>query len=802
MIHLSKTILVILWMLTTPAGLALAVDDPEIPLDFQRDVRPLLSEYCFHCHGPDSATREADLRLDTTEALEAFLGNDDSHGLRERLESEDADLRMPPPEAKQPSASERRRLVRWLNEGAKFSGHWSFSKVERPAVPDVAGSQSAIDAFIDNRLQRAGIKPNGRADHATLLRRLSVAVTGLIPSANELSNFENRVAQLGEQKAIDAALDRLFASPAYGEHMAYPWLEAARYADTDGYQNDRYRYQDAWRDWVIRAFNEKKPYSEFVTEQLAGDLLPNATLWQQVATGFGRNHRINSEDGSIEEEWRVENVVDRVDTFGTVFLGLTVGCARCHDHKYDPLSQREYYELFAYFNNISEYGIGPNNGNTPPFIELPKSWPQLSANENRAIVPDPVKLSRARKEAGNGLRRPQPGQPGTVMVMHELEKPRETYLLMRGQYNAPDKSRKLSPGVPESINASQRRPKNRVELAKWLIDRKNPLTARVAVNRLWQQCFGVGLVESSENFGAQGTLPTHPQLLDWLACELMDSDWDLVHVQRLILTSQAFARSSAISRTSQARDSANRLLWRGPKVRLTAPELRDAALLASGLMVRDIGGPSVKPYMPPKIWSSISNNKYKQDTGGALFRRSLYTYWRRTIPPPTMVGFNAATRETCSVRNEITNTPLQALTLLNNKTFVEAARNLAISALYRSSESVRSPDVESTLDHMFRTVLSRSAKPGEMEVLRSLYEQVLADYQSKPGEAGQLLAIGATGYKSESNAEVTNAEVTNAEVTKPSTANTSLDPERADRIAAMTTVAAAIFNLDEAIHRE
>ncbi|GAB5405911.1 MAG: hypothetical protein Aurels2KO_41420 [Aureliella sp.] len=749
-------------------------------IDFQTQIRPLLSQYCFTCHGPDEQTREADLRLDIASEAARVIEDNSTAGhdrttseLGNRISTTDEDLVMPPPSmTKQPTESERQLLMAWLKSGGEMTRHWSFESPTRPQLPSMDRYQDAadwvrnpIDMFVLARMAKQGLSPSPRASDSALLRRIAFALTGLPPDG--LPSVRS-----GTPLKTNRYVDRIINSPAYGEHMAFSWLEAARYADTDGYQNDRYRYQSAWRDWVIRAFDSHMPYDQFVTEQLAGDLLPNTTLWQQVATGFGRNHRINSEDGSIEAEWRVENVVDRVDTLGTVFLGLTIGCARCHDHKYDPISQNEYYQLFAYFNSIAEYGVGPNNGNTPPFIELPKSWPWLSEDDNRAITPDPVKLSAARKEAGNGLRRPQPGQPGTVMVMHELANPRETYRLDRGQYDAPDKSAQLSPGVPEALSFDdQPPPASRLELAQWLVRPGNPLTARVAVNRIWQQLFGRGLVETSENFGSQGNHPSHPQLLDWLACELVDSGWSLQHIQRLIIDSATFQQTASVTDENASEDTENRWLARGPRVRFTAAEVRDMALASSGLLVHRFGGESVKPYMPPKIWSAMSNNKYKQDSGEKLFRRSLYTYWRRTIPPPTMVNFNAANRELCSVRNAVTNTPLQALTLLNNKTFVEAARNLA--QLMHAGGKLPSEQISFGAWR----VLGRELSQDEMRLLLKQYTESLEQYAESPELASQLISVGES----------------------PNVASTS--QETTAELAALSVVASILYNTDEAIMR-
>lgn len=729
-------------------ALPLVADDGEPRgLAFREQIRPILSEHCFQCHGPDEATREAGLRLDLADAAADVIGGDDpaSSELLRRIASDDPDEQMPPPQStKQLSDAERKLLEHWIAEGGAYEQHWAFqppiavlpNRNEKLPAELAARSANPIDRFVAARLHEEGLEPSPPADRPTLIRRVTFALTGLPPTPDEVEAFVSDPSE----NAYSRLIDRLLASPRYGEQMALPWLEAARYADTDGYQNDRYRYMSPWRDWVIQAFNNQMTYDQFVIEQLAGDMLPDATLTQQIATGFCRNHRINSEDGSIPEEWHVENVVDRTDTFGTVFLGMTVACARCHDHKYDPISQKDYYQLFAYFNNVAEWGIGPNNGNSPPFIPVPENWPFLRPDEDVAVEPEPLMLRRAREEAGNGLQRPQAGSPQTTMVMRELDQPRETYLLIRGQYNAPDRSEQLNPDVPKALAGPiESRPRDRLELARWLMHPDHPLTARVAVNRFWQQLFGRGLVETSDNFGAQGSLPSHPGLLDWLAVEFIRSGWDIQSLQKTILLSNTYQQSSVVSPELLARDPDNRLLARGPRQRMSGFALRDQALAASGLLVERLGGPSVKPYMPPKVWAAFSNNRYEQDLGANLFRRSLYTYWRRTIPPPTMMTFNAATREVCTVRTEQTNTPLQALTLMNNKIFVESARFLAERMLSEEDASVAEQIASG-----FRLVCGRAPVAEEAEVLRRAHAGFTDHFAEKPPAASGLLTTGET----------------------------------------------------------
>ncbi len=731
---------------------------------FTQDIRPLLSDACFHCHGPDGQAREAKLRLDDRSA--AFKAGVLTNGeMIERLLSDDPDERMPPPSSKRILRPEdRAKLVQWLKAGADWpedDRHWAFVPPEKPLAPQVKNKKWAkgkIDRFILARLEKEGLKPSPEADKHTLLRRVTFDLTGLPPSPEEIDAF---VADESEN-AYEKVVDRLLSSPHYGEQVASYWLDAARYADTDGYQNDRIRYMWVWRDWVIRALNDNMPFDRFILEQMAGDLLPDRNFMTQVASGYNRNHRINSEGGSIPDEWIVEYVADRVETLGTTFLGLTMNCARCHDHKYDAVSQKDFYSLFAFFNGIDEAGLGPNNGNSPPFVPVPKSWPDLKPGENKFVVPEKMKI----KVVQTSVPRPQPGGANTVMVMHELPKPRPTYLLERGQYERPDKSQPLQPAVPEIIGGWKKQwPKNRIGLANWLTDPEHPLTARVTVNRLWQRLFGLGLVKTSENFGVQGEHPSHPELLDWLAKEFIGGGWDLKATYKMLVTSAAY-RQSSVNRSDS--DPDNRLLSRGPRRRLPAYAIRDSALVSAGLLVPEIGGPSVRPYMPPRIWRSISNNTYKQDKGDKLYRRSLYTYWRRTIPPPTMLTFNAAEREVCIVRKDQTITPLQALTLMNNVTFVESARHLAERILKQSDLA----NEEERITYAFKAILSRPPSSRELALLQEDFLHHEEIFSKNPQAVGQLLKVGE----------------------KPN------DPKLPSAtLAAYAMVASTIFNLDEAI---
>lgn len=743
-------------------------------VDFSRQVLPLFADRCFACHGPDENTREADFRLDLrasvfdrdSESPLIVPGNSRKSPLFERISSHDPDLKMPPPSAtRQLKRKEINLIRRWIDQGADWQEHWAFIRPVRPSIPqvlDVDWPRNCIDHFVLAKLDRESLQPSSEANRETLIRRVTLALTGLPPTPEEIDQFLDDQSPDSYEKLVD----RLLASHRYGEHMAIPWLDAARYADTDGYQNDRIRYMWAWRDWLIYALNDGQPFDNFTIDQLAGDMLPNATLRQQIATGFCRNHRINSEGGSIPDEWIVEYVVDRVDTLGTVWMGLTLGCARCHDHKYDPVSQRGYYKLFAYFNNVAEWGLGPNNGNSPPLIKVPDDWPLLTKTKDVKIEPAPYELVTSQVS----VVRPKPGGKETVMVMAELPEPRPTYLLRRGQYNLPDKSETLTPGLPDSLNVSKAAPTNRKELAEWLISPENPLTARVIVNRHWQHFFGTGLVKTSENFGVQGEPPSHPELLDWLAVEFVRSGWNVKQLHRMIVTAATYRLASAVTREQTERDPENRLLARGPRFRFSAHMIRDQALAVSGLLQERIGGPSVKPYAPAGIWKSISNNKYVQDHGPSLYRRSLYTYWRRTVPPPTMATFNAAEREVCLVRKGRTNTPLQALTLMNNVAFVEAARFLA-ERIMREADS----DSASQIRHGFRIVTGRLPRASESELLAQANDQFFDYFAKNPMEASKLLTIGEAARDKKLPVE---------------------------RHAALTMLANILLNLDEAITLE
>jgi Protein of unknown function (DUF1553)/Protein of unknown function (DUF1549)/Concanavalin A-like lectin/glucanases superfamily/Planctomycete cytochrome C len=1018
--------------LTIVAGSLAFADEPH-GVNFATEVRPILSDKCFKCHGPDAAQRASDLRIDdeaSVHQLAATPGKPDESELIRRIESDDADLIMPPPDAKiSLSKAEREVLRRWVASGAKFSKHWSYESLKPVVVPAISAaspwraSDNPIDAFVANRLDQDGIAPSPASNDATLVRRLSLDLTGLPPSEKEVDQYIHST----DPQRFEQLVDGLLSKPQFGERWAIDWLDAARYADTHGYQNDRYRATWPWRDWVVDALNQNLPYDKFVTWQLAGDLLPDATREQILATAFNRLHRQTNEGGSIEEEFRAEYVSDRVNTFGAAFLGLTLECARCHDHKYDPISQREYYQLAAFFNNIDESGLYSHftdavptptlQLNTPeqsqqtkelqekiaakhkalnqiqssPVDESVKELPadellkQVQESMNEALIAhysfesvqdgkiantknpessakthDSPKLvpgilsqgleldgensvtlteggqwernqpftfsiwlivprkfdrcvllhrSRAWTDSasrgyelliedgklsaalihfwpGNAIRivskDPLPigdwcqvtwtydgssqaagmklwingkqaetstvrdqltqavkgGEANEVtigqrfrdvgfkngkvdelrvysrqlsdleckllywidssaatneaveiassklkqklasisnndltqhrnfmhpdrkkmlnevfelreqlaklsdpipeiMVMKEQMGERATFVLRRGQYDAPVEQ--VTRGVLNTIHpltVAEGKTPNRLDLAKWLIDPKHPLTARVAVNRIWQSLFGKGLVSTTEDFGLQGASPTHVQLLDWLSIHYIQSGWDTKGLIKLIVSSQTYRQSSNARKDLLQSDPDNLLLARGPAVRLSAESLRDAALSASGLLVTKLGGPPVKPYQPEGLWEEKSGEKYARDEGEGSRRRSLYTFWKRTSPHPMMMTFDASNREVCVVRRQSTMTPLQTLVVLNDPQFVEAARALAERAMLDHG------DLTKRLLAVFRRLTARQPSEAELRVLSEMYENQVKYFEGDKESSSKFLAVG------------------------------------------------------------
>ncbi len=974
----------------------------DAPVNFSREIRPILSENCFSCHGPDEKARQADLRLDQEATSKAISngtsaivpGKPEASSLMHRIESVDADEIMPPPDSHKKLTSRQKELLkRWIAQGAAWGNHWSYVPILNSPLPTNAESHP-VDAFIHVRLAQDNLMPSPEASKETLIRRVTLDLIGLPPTLEEVDAFVND----SSAKAYDKVVDRLLTSPHYGERMAVDWLDAARYADSNGYQVDRDRELWPWRDWVIRAFNDNMPFDQFTIEQLAGDLLPDATLDQRIATGFHRNHMLNEEGGIIAEEFLAEYTADRVETTAAVWLGQTFNCARCHDHKFDPFTQRDFYAMKAFFHNVPERGVGiygnPIRQNAPPFLKIPApeieakiaelklktetsksrfaavvdqssvgldawanrvvtnivNWeptelleasggaqtptidsttysveigPQtkraavtlktkisnvratamrlvctttaptvsLQWNELKVSGKEPLKLraraggesmkttelakvlDKNRKTVAKVLLKPESpveavfefaealegespteidisieidgadgpsswqvfisgsetelivpsfillvakkeptqrseaetkqlrefrltqhpehqrlsdeleslkkqtttaeGEIPTTLVMEEMLEPRETFVLMRGAYDKPGEAvRAATPSVLPGL--SDGLPLNRLGMAKWLVSPQNPLTARVTVNRLWQQVFGKGIVVTSEDFGSQGALPSHPELLDWLALEFMNNGWDVKHVMKLMVTSATYRQQSNLKITLHDIDPDNHLLARGPRRRLNAELIRDQALAASGLLVRKLGGLSVRPYHPPGLYEQVTAgngyNVYVPGTGDDLHRRSLYTYWKRSVPNPAMLLFDASFRETCTLRRPSTNTPLQALNLMNDPTYVEAARFIAQRMLRDGGDTI-----EFRLNHGFRLILARRPRPDEMLVLRGAYEHALTDFGRDEQAAQLLLAVGDAGWDKTLN---------------------TID------LAALTTVASTLLNLDETINKD
>jgi hypothetical protein len=701
-------------------------------ISFNREIRPILSEQCFSCHGFDAKHRKADLRLDTREGaladndgVRAIIPGDPAKSeLWQRLLSTDPEEVMPPPEAHKPklTAKQKDTLRRWIEEGAPYEPHWAFTAPQRPALKEKG--PAAIDALIDQGLKDAGLKASAEASPDKLLRRLSLDLTGLPPTPAELDAFLHARAK-DPQAAYAAAVDRLLASSAYGERWGRWWLDQARYADSNGYSIDAPRSIWKYRDWVVSSLNADLPFDRFTVEQLAGDLLPDAGESQRIATGFHRNTPLNQEGGIDVEQFRIDSVIDRVGTTGTVWLGLTVGCAQCHDHKFDPITQKEFYRMFAFFNNQEEptmkvsdpsrdeakLAAAAREADKALGAFLDQRAAALQQWESGLTKAATAKLSGPAKAA---LRKPAAKRsvterallfaagPGatdktfkalqkkakdaadlrddapTTLVLKELAKPRKTHLLTAGDFTRP--AEEVAPGVLATLHAFKpdQGPVDRLDLARWIVAKDNPLTARVIANRVWQAYFGRGLVETENDFGSQGTSPSHPELLDWLAVEFVERGWSLKALHRTIVLTRAYRRDSANRADLHEKDPDNRLLARQTRLRLDAELVRDSALVASGLLTHKVGGPPVYPLIPDGVMSLGQVKRvWNTSQGPDRTRRGLYTFTYRVTPPPAFAVFDAPDGlSTCTRRNR-SNTPLQALTLLNDPAYFEAAQALA-----------------------------------------------------------------------------------------------------------------------------
>jgi hypothetical protein len=705
-------------------------------IDFNYHVKPILSDKCFACHGPDVKKRQAEFRLDTEEGAFKALksnahnfaivkGKPDESLLVRRIFSEDPLFRMPPPESNLVLTDEEKNVLKkWIEQGAEYKKHWAFIPPVKPEVPEVSNDWGVneIDQFILASLEEKGLEPNVPADKERVIRRVSFDLTGLPPSLELVDKFLKDESPQAYEKVVDG----LLASEAYGERWASYWLDVARYGDSHGYQDDLPRVMWPWRDWVIHAFNKNLPYDEFVTWQLAGDLLPAATREQILATGFNRNHKITQEGGAIPEEYRTEYVVDRTNTFGKAFLGISVECSRCHDHKYDPVSQNDFYSIYSFFNRANEKGL-INYG------ELPKPNIAITRTELKDIL-----------QFVNGK---TIGEKDTVKVMVMADdRPRKTFILDRGVYDAPTDV-EVTSRAPAAIMPydTANFKANRLGLSKWLFDPQNPLTSRVIVNRLWQEIFGRGIVSTSDDFGNQGSLPTHPELLDYLAVDFREKGWDIKYMLKRMVMSSTYRQSSATTEELREADPDNIYLARSSRYRLNTEMIRDNILFSSGLLHSELGGPSVKPYQPEGLWEAIvvgqkgrGETEYIPDKGEKLYRRSLYTYWRKTIPPPSMLIFDAPMKEICEVRRVRTSTPLQALNLLNDPQMLEAARVLGSALVAEKGLAL-----ENKISMAFRKIISRQPTEQEIGILMKAYQEEYVRYQATPGEAGKFLRVGA-----------------------------------------------------------
>ena len=775
------------------AGLPLSANAWQETVGFNRDIRPLLSDRCFHCHGPNEHDRQAGLRLDHAEGIAAVVepGSPDDSELWNRLTAGENEV-MPPADSHKPrlTPDELDQVRRWIEQGGQWEDFWAFVPVHRPKIPVVdnpAWNRSPIDALVYRQLQERGMSPSPRADRRTLLRRLSLDLTGLPPTPRQIRRFLSD----REPAAWERAVDRMLDSPGYGEHMTRYWLDLVRFADTNGIHHDHFRNMSPYRDWVIRSFNQNLPWNEFVTWQLAGDLVPEPTQDQLVASGFNRLHMIIDVGTALPEESLHRNVVDRVTAVGTAFLGLTVQCAVCHDHKYDPLTARDFYALAGFFNNLDAQpetghrrGDDFRRGLQAPYISLASphqqsrldeftrqigEWDsriaalqQAAAGEDLPGTPatdgrkdpevredpevkeDPELLAaRAAREALLRQRTALEDAIDFAMVMKERAEPRPSYLLVRGEYDNPGEPvARNTPAFLPPLDPSGW-PATRLDLANWLVRPDHPLLARVTVNRFWQQLFGRGLVRTSEDFGAQGQGPTHPELLDWLASELVESGWDVKRLMKQIVMSETWRQSSVAPADLIAADPDNRWLARGSRYRLDAEVIRDLILSSSGLLVREMYGRSVKPPQPPGLWRTVNMpgsfpNRYEPDPGDARYRRSLYTFWKRSMPPPQMTLLDAPTRESCIARRERTNTPLQALLLLNEAEYLKAAGRLAGQVL-----AVDNLDTAARIERAYEAVTGRLPDRQEQEALQQLLDRLQAEYQARPRLAAQLSGDGA-----------------------------------------------------------
>jgi len=702
-------------------------------IDFNFDVKPILSDKCYTCHGPDDKARKANLRLDVKDDFYKSLEkenhfvidkkNPEKSELLKRISSQDVGYLMPPPESNLKLTIREKNILRnWIEQGGQWDKHWSFNKPSLPKIPKSIFKNWAaneIDFFISTNLEKYGMKPSEIEKKEILLRRISFDLTGLPPTIKEIDAFLSD----NSNDAYEKVVDNLLASKSYGERMASIWMDLARYGDSHGYQDDTERIMWPWRDWVIHAYNKNLPYNEFISWQIAGDMIPNATKEQILASGFNRNHKITQEGGVIPEEYRVEYVADRAVTTSKVMMGLTVECARCHTHKYDPITHKEFFSFYSFFNNVEEDGIIAYGDLAPkPNFTIEKN--DIDSELGFVNLPDSIKKV-------------------TLMVMKESENLRKTFVLNRGSYDSPTEM--VEPGTPEVVLPfdSNKYDKNRIGLVEWFFDKDNPLTSRVAVNRIWQQFFGIGIVSTPDDFGSQGSKPTNPDLLDWLAYTYQNDDkWDTKKFIKRIVMSSTYKQSSKVKQQNLDIDPDNIYLAHYPRQKLSAEMVRDNALASSGMLVSKIGGPSVKPMQPEGLWDEVTGGGggslafYVQDTGENLFRRSLYTFWKRTVPPPSMMIFDAPTRDFCVAVRQKTSTPLQSLALMNDPQYLLAAEHL-------SNKIFNDPQINNNekIIKLYRTVTGRKPNNIELDKLNKFLNEVITLNKKNAKEAFISLAV-------------------------------------------------------------
>ncbi|WDQ16829.1 PSD1 and planctomycete cytochrome C domain-containing protein [Rhodopirellula sp. P2] len=837
-------------ILLTCCSVATAEETVTQEVSFQEDVRPILSNHCFACHGPDENHNAAGFRLDVE-------GEADLDEVLVRIGSEDPESIMPPPDMHKPLNPEQIAILKqWIEQGAPYEAHWSFVAPTPPALPELVDADwtSPIDRFVRSKMESKGLTPRPRADRRTLIRRLSLDLTGLPPTADEIKAFLNDDSKTAYQDLVD----RLIAKPAFGEHMARYWLDLVRFADTNGMHHDHYREMTPYRDWVIRSFNENLPFDQFMVDQIAGDLHPDPSVDQLIASGFNRLHLIIDRGTALPEESFMKNVVDRVSAVGTAFMGLTLQCAVCHDHKYDPISQKDFYSLYAFFNNFDggpetggRRGTDFQRGLQPPFIEFPSDEQAQTLtrlndeiarlqSEAKALQPKPepppqaapaaekvtsdknaepsssVTTSDASKlhppsgrvERSEGRAEPEMSPeerkqkrqqvqaaiaklnqerdsvlvnvPATL-VMKERAEIRPAHILIRGAYDAPGEvvprdTPSFLPPMPtkDDPNATQ----TRMDLARWMVDPSNPLTARVAVNRFWQQLFGVGLVKTSEDFGAQGQPPSHPKLLDHLAIDFVETGWNVQALMRSIVHTKAYQQSSIAPSDAYESDPQNRWLARGSRYRLDAEVIRDQVLSVCGLLSPTMYGKSVKPPQPEGLWKIVAMptsypNSYVPDSGENTVRRSVYTFWKRGLPPPQMTIFDAPNRDSCIARRERTNTPLQALLMMNEPQFFSATTAFAQRLLDKETWNADDSENQKRLAAAYEAITSRPPTDAALESLSQSLDTFQALYESQPAEATALVQ----------------------RCTAPTVQSVTSVPDQI-RLAAWTMVVHSILNLD------